>query len=56
MVVENRIGKSSPDLKATVFEHSCIECCSSSLKDDLEEDPHKKTDCFLDYLVFFSLQ
>lgn len=38
--MENRVAKSAPDLKATVFEHSCIKCRSSSLKDDLAKEPH----------------
>lgn len=40
MAVENRVAKSAPDLKVTVFLHSCIKCCSSSLKDDLAKEPH----------------
>ncbi len=40
MVVKNRVAKSAPDLKTTVFECSCIKCCSSSLKDDLEKESH----------------
>ncbi len=38
--METRVAKSAPDLKATVFERSCVKCCFSSLKDDLEEEPH----------------